>query len=212
MKLRSRFAAVTLAALGIPIFLSGPATAMPSASSAGGDVQTIRRISSECLSAVSTANAKLTASQQLSTKQCDRNITVSTSSPAVVSAAQVAADPSAPASLIAAAAAGTVYAKYFYDSIDQGTDVEVQEGTFYYDGTYSWATTYYRGYTGWHQCWVSYAVGYSIDITQCDDWGRQSGTNRERIGMTVHLLGSWFPVQWHEEYYIYMNKNGATWF
>ena len=199
--------------LVVTALLQGSSTAASAAEIDSGvaESRSVQFISHDCLAALQSASVKTGMSSQDAVHQCKRTATLKVGAVRKIAPAQLAAQSEAPPSLVSAAAAGIVYGRPFSQTIAQITDQETQNGYLYYDGSYSWVKSYYRGYRGSHSCWVNYAVGYSIEMTQCDDWGVRSSTNAAHMGMTVHLLGTAFPVSWHEDYYVYISRTGSYW-
>lgn len=109
-------------------------------------------------------------------------------------------------SLVAAAAAGTIYYTQYSQTISQITDQERQYGTFYFNGSKAWVTVTYAGYTGDHRCTLDYAAGYGVSLTDCSDnaWG--SGRS-ERMSWIMSPLG--LPISWTETYEARLAANGG---
>ena len=111
------------------------------------------------------------------------------------------------ASLVAAAAAGTINYTQYSQTISQITDQERQYGTFYFNGSKSWVTVTYAGYTGDHFCTLDYAVGFTASLTNCSDnaWG---GSGRfEQMTWIMKPLGA--PVSWSETFKVFLAANGG---
>lgn len=168
-------------------------------------------LNDECSSAIEKANKSLPPQTQISLDECRRSVELITGPTEVVDSTLSAADSTLPESLKVALSAGTVRSTYFRQTVYQGTDQENQSGRFYWDGSYSWLQVSYRGYSGWHDCWVSYAIGYSVDVTACNSGGRRSGTNYAHMRLKVTPLNKLIPISWNEDYHAYFNRSGNWW-
>jgi hypothetical protein len=112
--------------------------------------------------------------------------------------------------LKAAVVAGTVKSRAYSQAINNGTDSETQNGTFYYDGVRAWVTSSYRGVAGSHRCAVNWTVGYSVALQGCFE----SGSTSERVLSQQWLFTPFFngfPLSWSETYSMHVNATGQTW-
>ena len=176
-----------------------------------GTTQTRAFSSPECEQALQKANAKRRMAERISKDECLRTSELVVSEAIQATPADILADnPTAPESLLRAAAVGGVYYTYYRYSISQVTDKETLVGRFYFDQYYSWISTTYRGAQGYTDCWVDYTYGYSIDILRCTGGGLSSGTNSSNMRLYVTLLKV-TPVSWTENYYVYFNRFGGYW-
>lgn len=97
------------------------------------------------------------------------------------------------ASLVTAAAAGTVRSKAYSQFTTGGAYTVTHNGRFYYDGSRVWVGTTYRGYRGSHSCFVNYSVASSISKNYCSESGSTT-TRYMKYGWTVTLIVQGFPV------------------
>lgn len=204
---------VACAALGI-ISLGGvgPAGAASNAPVILRDAQRLTSsiTNSSCVSQIRAAQAHGTT--DLSTDICTVSNVVERSAALPLTASGLAQAKSTMtaseySSLVAAAAAGTIYYTQYSQTISQITDQERQYGTFYFNGSNSWVTITYAGYTGDHFCTLNYAVGYTVSLTNCSDnaWG--SNARFEQMTWIMQPLGA--PISWSETFKVFLAANGG---
>jgi hypothetical protein len=89
---------------------------------------------------------------------------------------------------------------------------EVQKGVAYFDGTYAWSTTPYRGFLGSHQCHASgsYAIGVSVSGVNCTTSVSQSGASIvERETYDLSMIFQGFPISTSVAFSALINCNGG---
>lgn len=174
---------------------------------------TVSRADSKCELALKQASAKYKTS--LPAEICKQTITTEVGSTHLVVASELQSispnmSNSDFLSLKSAVASGTVKSRAYSQSINNLTDSETQNGTFYYDGVRAWVTTPYRGVVGSHRCYVNWAVGYALALQGCFE----SGSTSERVLSQQWLFTPFingFPVSWSETYSIHVNAAGQAW-
>lgn len=103
-------------------------------------------------------------------------------------------------------AAGEVKSKNYNQQINQISDSQTQRGTFYYDGEQAWVTDTYKGYTGFHECVVDWAVAYGVELRDCSESG---SLQERRLNMTWHYRPLANPLLgWDESYSLYVDASG----
>lgn len=127
-----------------------------------------------------------------------------------LAAAKGSLSPEDYAELSAAVNAGTVHAKNYLQSFNNGTDGETQSGTFYYDGSHAWVDTPYRGINGTHDCHRDWAVGYSVELQSCTDTGSSTQRNLSMRWKFTPFVSA-FPISWTESHTLHVNSSGTIW-
>lgn len=74
-------------------------------------------------------------------------------------------------------ARGAITARHWSQFTTGGSYTRTHNGTFYYDGSRVWVTTQTSGYTGSHQCFTNYSVGFNLTGTACNESGSTSARN-----------------------------------
>lgn len=74
-------------------------------------------------------------------------------------------------------ARGAITAKHWSQFTTGAAYTRTHNGTFYYDGSRVWVTTQTSGYTGSHQCFTNYSVGFNLTGTACNENGSTSARN-----------------------------------
>jgi hypothetical protein len=176
-------------------------------------VSTKTVVNDECVAAVSAAIAA--GATDASLDLCSRTVTLSTTSARRVTATDLASargslSAGEYAELSAAVNAGTLRTKDYRQEQINTTDMEVQYGTFYYDGERAWIKATYRGVRGTHKCTNPYAAGVGVELISCDDSG---STYQRKIYMTwkFSALFKGFPVTWNETYTLNATAQGSLW-
>jgi hypothetical protein len=215
---RSTFAGLcaTAGAALMAVSVNAPAMASTAAEGVAGAstvVSSTTTTSDECVAAVTAAI--VAGDGRTSLDVCTSTVTLSTSPAQLVTAADLAQARSSMSAtdfrgLTASLAAGSVTKKDYSQSIDNITDRQTQSGVFYFDGSRAWVTGSYRGYTGTHNCNVSYAVGYVVEEKACSE----SGSSSQRdLYMKWHfsVIPSGGAVNWDEDHTMHVNSAGRIW-
>lgn len=176
-------------------------------------VSTKTAVNDECVAAVSAAIAA--GATDASLDLCNRTQTLSATPARRVTATDLASardslSAGEYAELSAAVNAGTLRSKDYRHEQINGADMEVQYGTYYYDGERAWIKATYRGVRGTHKCVNSYAVGIGVELVSCDDSG---STYQRKVYMTwkFSALFKGFPVTWNETYTLNVTAQGSMW-
>jgi hypothetical protein len=212
---RAIFAAATSAVIALA--MGAPAQAadspFPKAASLSTTVSTKTVVNDECVAAVTAAIAA--GDTDVSVDVCTRAVTLSASPARRVTATELASardslSAADYAELSAAVNAGDVRSKAYRQEQINGSDMEVQYGTFYYDGARAWISATYRGVRGSHSCVSNYAVGLAVEKVACSDNG---GTYDRKIYATwrFSIISKFVPINWTETYSLNVSGQGSIW-
>jgi hypothetical protein len=78
--------------------------------------------------------------------------------------------------LMAAVGSRAVTGRHYSQFTNGAAYSRTQNGTWYFDGTYSWVTQTRDGLTGSHSCFTNYAIEVNVSGVSCTD----TGTDTER--------------------------------
>jgi hypothetical protein len=81
------------------------------------------------------------------------------------------------AEILSRKARGAITAKHWSQFTTGAAYTRTHNGTFYYDGSRVWVATTTSGYTGSHQCFTNYSVGFNLTGTACNESGSTSARN-----------------------------------
>jgi hypothetical protein len=201
---------------GLLLSISGQvnlALASPMSTSDSPSATTTTKVDANCELAVKQASAKYKTA--LPSDLCKRTITTNLGATHVLLTSELQSVSSSLSgsdylALKASVAAGTVKSRDYSQAINNGTDSETQNGTFYYDGVRAWVTSSYRGVVGSHRCAVNWTVGYSVALQGCFE----SGSTSDRVLSQQWLFTPFFngfPLSWSETYSMHVNATGQTW-
>lgn len=116
----------------------------------------------------------------LSKEDCKVTSTLKVEDSFVATAADIAASALSDADkaeILNRRARGAITAKHWSQFTTGAAYTRTHNGTFYYDGSRVWVTTQTSGYTGSHQCFTNYSVGFNLTGTACNESGSASARN-----------------------------------
>jgi hypothetical protein len=163
-----------LSLIGAGAMVLGTALAATPASAAVSETETT--YVQECVDQVQSLQASGEASG-LTAEDCVVETTTTAGEPYVVSVEEAkAADLPAEEKdrLVAAAAAQAVTGRHYSQFTNGAAYSHTQNGTWYFDGTYSWVTQARYGFTGSHSCFTNYSVNVTVTGVSCSDTGTET--------------------------------------
>lgn len=163
-----------LSLIGAGAMVLGTALAATPASAAVSESETT--YVQECVDQVQSVQSSGEAGG-LTVEDCAVKTTTTAGEPYVVSVEEArAADLPAEEKdrLVAAAAAQAVTGRHYSQFTNGAAYSRTQNGTWYFDGTYSWVTQARYGFTGSHSCFTDYAVNVTVTGVSCSDTGTET--------------------------------------